>query len=81
VTTMPVTDEEEKAGDFLVGADAIHAYLVILGMPTRTDVYYLRRTGWPIGNTAAKGGRHGGKLVASKRRLLNYIEKITRGAE
>jgi hypothetical protein len=65
-------DETEHAGgDLLVGADAIHAFLVHLGMPETTDIYYLRRTKrWPIGSDGAK-------LVASKRRLSRHAEKIT----
>ncbi len=69
-------ENEHPAGDLLVGADAIHAFLVHLGMPADTDVYYLKRTGiWPIGNTAGTGG----KLIASKRRLARYTDKIARG--
>jgi len=64
-------------GDLLVGADAILDYLVFLGMPEDTDVYYLRRAKrWPIGNT---GGGGGGKLIASKRRLIRHAEELTRG--
>ena len=74
-------DEENErlaGGDLLVGADAIRAFLEWLGMPQGTDPYYLKRTGhWPIGNTGGRGG--GGKLVASKRRLIRYTEEITRG--
>jgi hypothetical protein len=77
----PLDDDDEPlverlAGDLLVGADAIRAYLVYLGMPEGTDPYYLKRAGrWPIGNT----GGEGGKLIASKRRLTRHAEKITRG--
>ena len=56
--------DDRLAGDLLVGADAICAYLIFLGMPDDTDaddVYYLKRSGWPIGNTAGVGG----KLIAS----------------
>ena len=65
------------AGDLLVGADAIRAFLIELGIPKKTaDPYYLKRTGrWPIGNT----GGEGGKIIASKRRLVSHVEKITRG--
>src|SRR5262245_263127 len=53
--------ERLGGGDLLVGADAIRAYLVFLGMPD-PDPYYLRRTKrWPIGNTASGSGG-GGKL-------------------
>jgi len=69
-------DEQTATGDLLVGADPIHDFLVRLGMHENVDPYYLKRTGdWPIGNT----GRGGGKLIASKRRLIRHIEKITRG--
>jgi len=68
--------DERLAGDILVGAHAIRAYLVELGMPEETDVYYLKRTGlWPIGNT----GGDGGKLIASKRRLARHAQKIAAG--
>ena len=69
-------DERLAGGDLLVGADAIRAFLIYLGMPEDTDVYYLKRAGhWPIGNT----GGEGGKLIASKRRLAHYTDEITRG--
>jgi hypothetical protein len=74
----PLDDDEEPverlAGDLLVGAAAIRAYLVSLGMPGGIDIYYLKRAGrWPIGNT----GGDGGKLIASKRRLARHAQKIT----
>ena len=69
-------DSDRLAGDLLVGADAIRAFLVTLGMPESVDPYYLKRSGhWPIGNTAGTDG----KIIASKRRLLRHVEKITRG--
>jgi hypothetical protein len=74
--TSPQHDDgdERLAGDLLVGADAIRAYLVHLGMPEDIDIYYLRRTGhWPIGKTAGDGG----SLIASKRRLARHAQKIT----
>ena len=60
------------AGDLLVGADAILAYLVFLGMPEDTDVYYLKRAGrWPIGKTseaaAAWSPRSAGSPVTRRR--------------
>jgi len=75
-------EEERLAGDLLVGADAILAYLIFLGvLPADADVddiYYLKRTGrWPIGNTAGDDG--GGKLLASKRRLARHSHKIAAG--
>jgi hypothetical protein len=70
-------NERVVGGDLLVGADAIRAFLVYLGMPEGTDPYYLRRAKrWPIGNT---GGGGGGKLIASKRRLIRHAEELTRG--
>jgi hypothetical protein len=72
-------DERLAGGDLLVGADAIRAFLVYLGMPAGVDPYYLKRTGnWPIGNTGGRNG--GGKLIASKRRLIQHAEQITRGS-
>ena len=71
--------DDRLAGDLLIGADAICAYLIFLGMPDDTDadnVYYLKRSGWPIGNT----GGDGGKLIASKRRLSNHTSKLARGS-
>jgi hypothetical protein len=68
--------DERLAGDLLVGADAVRAFLVHLGMPENVDPYYLKRSGhWPIGNTAGTDG----KIIASKRRLIRHVEKITRG--
>jgi hypothetical protein len=70
-------EDERLAGDLLVGADAIRAYLIFLGMPEDVDVYYLRRAGrWPIGKTADGKSAN---LIASKRRLARHAEKITRG--
>jgi hypothetical protein len=41
-------DEHLAGGDLLVGADAIRAFLVYLGMPEGTDPYYLKRASrWP----------------------------------
>ena len=66
-----------RPGDLLVGADAIRAYLVNLGMPETIDIYWLKRSGdWPIGSTGAGGG----KLIASKRRLARHTEKLARGS-
>ena len=74
---QPGEDGDTLTGDVLVGAPAIHGFLVGLGMPEETDVYYLKRTGrWPIGST---GGDGGGKLIATKRRLTRHIQKIARG--
>jgi hypothetical protein len=71
------SDRDEFAdNDLLVGKRPIHAFLVSLGMPPETDIYYLRRVGnWPIGSTAP-GGK-GGRLIASRRRLARHAQKIT----
>jgi hypothetical protein len=66
---------DTSTGDLLVTAEVIRTYLVSLGMPENTDPYYLKRSGWPIGNT----GGEGGKLIASKRRLARHTDKIARG--
>jgi hypothetical protein len=69
-------NEDDLAGDLLVGADAVRAFLVRLGMPATIDPYYLKRSGhWPIGNTAGTEG----KIIASKRKLIRHVEKITPG--
>jgi hypothetical protein len=78
---QPSDDEPTErlaAGDLLVGAAAIRAFLVELGIPRKTaDPYYLKRTGrWPIGNT----GGDGGKIIASKRRLIHHADKLARGS-
>jgi hypothetical protein len=76
MTPNPDKEDERFAGDLLVGAEAVRAFLVHLGMPETTDPYYLKRSGhWPIGNTAGVDG----KIIASKRRLIRHVEKITRG--
>ena len=65
--------------DLLIGSAAIRAFLVELGMPARTDPYYLRRNGrWPIGRTT-EDRSSGGKLIASRRRLRKYVDDLTRG--
>jgi hypothetical protein len=74
--TSQQDEGDARPGDLLVGAASIHAYLVSLGMPPKTCVYYLKRSGWPIGGTAARKG----KLIASKRRLIRHVERLTRGA-
>jgi len=69
-------DERLAGGDLLVGAGTIRAFLIYLGMHEGVDPYYLKRARrWPIGNTGGKGG----KLIASKRRLIRHAEEITRG--
>lgn len=67
-------NQDNLAGDLLVGADAIRDFLVELGMPADVSVYYLRRAGsWPIGKT----GGDSGSLIASKRKLTRHAQKIT----
>jgi hypothetical protein len=71
---------DEFAGDLLVGAAAIRDFLIHLGLPVDVDqIYYLKRTGWPIGNTSISPGpkrRTGGLLIASKRRLIAHTQKL-----
>jgi hypothetical protein len=65
-------ENDDLAGDLLVGAGSIEAHLKQLGVPD-PDAYYLRRSGkMPI-------GKFGAHLIASKRRLARHAEKITRG--
>ena len=72
MNTSEPEHENNLAGDLLVGADAVRAFLVHLGMPETVDPYYLKRSGhWPIGNTAGTDG----KIIASKRRLIRHVEK------
>jgi hypothetical protein len=73
-TINPQHDEPNAlAGDLLIGADPIEAHLKFLGVPN-PDAYYLRRSRkWPI-------EKFGGNLVASKRRLNQFADEITRGA-
>jgi hypothetical protein len=69
----PNDDNDDLAGDLLVGAGAIEAYLKTRGVPN-PDAYYLRRSGkFPI-------GKYGAHLIASKQRLNRHAEKITRGS-
>ena len=78
---MDTTNTEEselRAGDLLVGGPAIEAFLIELGMPEKTDAYYLKRVGrFPIGKTSAGKG---GSLIASKKRLARHIDRLTRGS-
>jgi hypothetical protein len=66
-------DNELPANDLLVSGDVIKTFLKSLGMPETVDPYYLKRTGWPIGKS---GSGQSAKLVASKRRLIRYAQKI-----
>ena len=68
-------DDAHLAGDVLLGAKKIAKHIeTILGVPVdEDDVYYFNRARkWPI-------GKYGALLIASKRRLNNHAEKITRG--
>ena len=69
--------ERLVAGDLLVGAAAIRAFLLEIGIPRKSaDPYYLRRTGrWPIGATCGESGN----LIASKHQLARHTYKLTRG--
>jgi hypothetical protein len=70
------SSEAHLAGDVLLGAAKIAAHLTaILGEPVDADdVYYAHRMKkWPI-------GKYGALLIASRRRLNNHVEKITRGS-
>jgi hypothetical protein len=67
--------DERIAGDLLVGKANIRNFLVQLGMPEKVDVYWLKRKGgWPIGKS---GTAKSAALIASKRRLTRYAQKIT----
>jgi hypothetical protein len=77
MTNQQHQDGEAPAGDLLIGAAQIKAYLIEKrGMRPTTDPYYLRRIGWPIG----KLGGDTGSLVASPRRLDRHIDKLTAAA-
>jgi hypothetical protein len=68
--------EAHLVSDVLLGAAKIAAHLTaILGEPIDSDdVYYAHRMKkWPI-------GKYGAFLIASKKRLNNHIEKMTRGS-
>jgi hypothetical protein len=72
--TQQHEESEAPAGDLLVGAGKIRAFLISLGMPESVDPYYLKKRKWPIGKTA---GGQSASLVASKRRLARHAQKIT----
>ena len=73
-TTMMMSRGSVSRATSLVGFDAIQKYLAHLGMPADIDIYRLRREKlWPIGKTAGTGG----SLIASKRRLARYAQKLT----
>jgi hypothetical protein len=74
-------EDEPLGGDILVGAEAILAYLIFLGLlppdATAEQVYYLKRTGdFPIGNTGPGGT---GNLLASRRRIGRHVQKRAAG--
>jgi hypothetical protein len=71
----PSPPRDSGEGDVLLGAAKIAAHLtVVLDEPVDADdVYYAHRMRkWPI-------GKYGALLIASKRRLNNHVEKMTRG--
>jgi hypothetical protein len=76
-TTIENNDDEVNAAkrDLLLGGETIRQFMIdYFGMPEDVDVYYLKRTGWPIGKTSTA---HSAQLAASKRRLIGYVNKIT----
>ena len=74
-TTQPDINEAEPfANDLLVGAQKIRDFLISLGMPESVDVYYLKKKkDWPIGKS---GTEDSATLIATKRRLVRYAQKI-----
>jgi hypothetical protein len=67
--------ESEPDTDVIVGRAAIRKFLIALGMPDTTDPYYLKKRGFPIGNI----GSDRTTLIASKKRLSNFVAKLARG--
>jgi hypothetical protein len=66
---------ERPADDVLLGATRIAGHLTeLLGVPVNAaDVYYAHRAEkLPI-------GKYGALLIASKRRLADYTDKLARG--
>jgi hypothetical protein len=73
-TDINTSDKDELAGDLLVGFEDIQKYLAYLGMRPDVDIYRLKREGqWPIGKTSGTSG----SLIASKRKLRRYVDKLT----
>jgi hypothetical protein len=75
---MDTEQHEEStppASDLLIGGKAIKKFVVEIGLPPKTDPYYLKKIGWPIGRL------HGdtGALVATKPRLLRHVQKNAAG--
>jgi hypothetical protein len=64
-------DDKRLAEDLLWGAQAIADYL---GLSTDQVYYLIRKKLLPI-------AKLGGSIVASKRQLVRYFEKITRGEQ
>ena len=69
-TTNQIDKDDELAGDLLVGRKNIRKFLIDLGMPEKVDPSYLKKRRWPI-------GKSGASLIASKRRLARYVQKLT----
>jgi hypothetical protein len=63
--------QSEWVGDFLLGADAIAAFLTSIGLPTvPQQVYYARKIHrLPI-------GRYSRYLIASKRKLIRAVQAL-----
>jgi hypothetical protein len=70
----PNQQNDGPAGDLLVGAKQIAAFITSLGIPTtEDDVYYaVRAKKLPI-------GKYGADLIGSKTRLKRHTDKIARG--
>jgi hypothetical protein len=66
------SDKDELAGDLLVGAEAIAAYMTELGIKTEaSDVYYAHRSGKLRGVV----GKYGATLISGKRRIGRHFQK------
>jgi hypothetical protein len=76
-TTTENNDDGVSAAkqDLPLGGATIRQFLIDhIGMSDDVDVYYLKRTGWPIGKTSTA---HSAQLAASKQRLIGHVKKIT----
>jgi hypothetical protein len=72
--TNQIDKDDELAGDLLVGRKNIRKFLIDLGMPEKVDPSYLKKRRWPIGKS---GTAKSASLIASKRRLARYVQKLT----
>jgi hypothetical protein len=79
-TTLHHDEIQRVRDDLLVGAADILLFLKELGVlpegATKNDVYYKKRSSWPIGNMAGESG----PLIASKQRIINHVSKLARGS-